>query len=124
MQYVHHYSLGVRDCEKSAKFYKDFLGFRTIPRPALGFPGIWLKLATVQLHLIQRDGEYPGPEGLPWAMHAAFQTASLKELDQMEQALIQKEMPYRRVVQVDSGIHQIFFKDLDGYNIEFGYYPD
>ncbi|MDF1594377.1 MAG: VOC family protein [Desulfobacterales bacterium] len=124
MQYVHHYSLGVRDCEKSAEFYKDFLGFRLIPRPALGFPGIWLKLATVQLHIIQRDEEHPGPQGLPWAMHTAFQTANLKDLDEMEQKLIQKEIEYRRVVQVDSGIHQIFFKDPDGYNIEFGYYPD
>ena len=124
MQYVHHYSLGVRDYKKSAEFYKGFLGFRQIPRPGLGFPGIWLKLATVQLHLIQRDEEHPGSQGLPWAIHTAFQTASLKNLDEMEQRLIQKGIEYRRVVQVDSGIHQIFFKDPDGYNIEFGYYPD
>ena len=101
----------VRNYEKSAAFYKDFLGFRQLPKPKLGFPGIWLKLATVQLHLIQRGEECPGPDGLLWAMHTAFQTASLKELDQMEQALMQRELPYRRVVQVDSGIHQIFFKE-------------
>jgi catechol-2,3-dioxygenase len=124
LQFIHHYSLGVREVIKSADFYQNFLGFRQIPRPELGFPGIWLKLATVQLHLIQRDDEYPDLQGVPWAMHTAFQTASLKDLDQMEQKLIQKDIQYRRVVQNDSGIHQIFFKDPDGYNIEFGYYPD
>jgi catechol 2,3-dioxygenase-like lactoylglutathione lyase family enzyme len=124
LQYVHHFSLGVRDFEKSADFYKNFIGFREIPRPALDFPGLWLKLANVQLHLIQRGDEYPDDQGLPWAVHTAFQTANLEDLDRMEQKLVQKEIPYKRVVQDDSGINQIFFKDPDGYNIEFGYYPD
>ena len=124
LQYVHHYSLGVRDVQQSAAFYQEFMGFRRIPRPALGFPGLWLKLATVQLHLIQRAGEVPGEQGLPWAMHTAFQTGSLDDLDEMEKRLKRKGFEYRRVVQDDSGIHQIFFKDPDGYNIEFGYYPD
>ena len=60
LQYVHHYSLGVRDAQKSADFYKNFMDFRQIPRPDLDFPGIWLKLANVQLHLIQREKEHPG----------------------------------------------------------------
>jgi len=124
LQFVHHYSLGVRDHKKSADFYQNFIGFREIPRPKLSFPGIWLKLANVQLHLIQRGDEYPDAKGLPWAMHTAFQTANLEDLDRMEQKLVQKQIPYERVVQDDSGINQIFFKDPDGYNIEFGYYPD
>ena len=124
LQYVHHYSLGVRDAQKSAAFYKRFMGFRQIPRPDLDFPGVWLKLANVQLHLIQRSGENPGEDGLPWAMHTAFQTESLENLNEMEQNLIQKDIPYRRVILKGAGIHQIFFKDPDGYNIEFGYYPD
>jgi len=124
LQYVHHYSLGVHDVQSSAGFYKNFIGFREIARPDLGFPGAWLKLATTQLHLIQLPEETPGENGLPWAMHTAFQTESLNDLNDMEKKLIQKEMPYRRVIQKDSGIQQIFFKDPDGYNIEFGYYPD
>ena len=92
--------------------------------PDLDFPGVWLKLANVQLHLIQRPDENPGEDGLPWAMHTAFQTESLEDLNAMEQTLIQKDIPYRRVILKDTGIHQIFFKDPDGYNIEFGYYPE
>ena len=124
LQYVHHYSLGVRDAQASARFYKEFMGFREIPRPDLGFPGVWLKLAYVQLHLIQRSDEVPGEGGLPWAMHTAFQTRSLDDLNNMEQKLIEKALPYRRAIQKHTGIHQIFFKDPDGYNIEFGHYPD
>jgi catechol 2,3-dioxygenase-like lactoylglutathione lyase family enzyme len=124
LQYVHHYSIGVRDHKQSAAFYKEFLGFRQLPRPELGFPGTWLKLANVQLHIIQRDEEYPGKKGLPWAMHTAFQTRSLKDLDEKEQQLVQRNIQYRRVVLNGAGIHQIFFKDPDGYNLEFGYYPD
>ena len=124
LQYVHHYSIGVRDAQHSAAFYKGFMGFREIPRPDLGSPGIWLKLANVQLHLIQRSDQTPGEDGLPQAVHTAFQTESLDDLNAMEQRLIEKEIPYRRVIQKDSGIQQIFFKDPDRYNIEFGYYPD
>ena len=39
LQYVHHISIGVRDVEKSMAFYTQFMGFRKIPRPNLGFPG-------------------------------------------------------------------------------------
>ena len=125
LQYVHHISIGVRDVARSAEFYTQFMGFRIIPRPDLGFPGKWLKLGNTQLHLIQRDGEHPNDEnGLPWAMHTAYQTANLEDLNDREQQLIQKRIQYRRVIQRDSGIHQIFFKDPDGYNIEFGYFPD
>ena len=124
LQYVHHYSIGVRDHKKSAAFYKEFLGFRQLPRPELGFPGTWLKLANVQLHIIQRGEEYPDQKGMPWAMHTAFQTRSLKDLDEKEQLLVQRNMEYRRVVLKGAGIHQIFFKDPDGHNLEFGHYPD
>ena len=124
LQYVHHNSIGVRDVNRSLKFYIDFMEFRRIPRPNLDFPGAWLKLANVQLHLIQRPGEVPDEEGLPWSIHTAYQTENLEDLDAMEQKLIEKEIPYRRVILKDANIHQIFFKDPDGNNIEFGHYPD
>jgi len=124
IQYLHHLSIGVRDLEKSQSFYRNFMGFRLIARPDLGFPGVWLKLGQTQLHLIKREGDVLPEGGLPGAMHTAFQTESLQDLDQLEKKLKENDIPFRRSIQRSSGINQIFFKDPDGFNIELGYYPD
>lgn len=123
VQYLHHISLGVRDLEKSIDFYQTFLGFRLIPRPDLGFPGVWMKLAQTQLHLLKRDGEYL-KKAPPRAIHYAFQVTAMDELDTKEQWLKARQIPYRRMVQKGSGVQQIFFTDLNQINIELGYYPE
>lgn len=123
IQYLHHISLGVKDLDASVEFYTTFMGFRKIKRPDLGFDGAWLKLAMTQLHLIDREGGVP-EKVLPSTCHYAFQVHSFEELDEREEMLKTKNVPYKRTIQRDSGIHQIFFQDPTGHHIELGFYPD
>ena len=120
---LHHISLGVKDLAQSSQFYRDFLDFVIIPRPDLGFPGIWLQLNGLQLHLIQRDEQYL-KSALPRAIHYAFHVASVSELDEKAATLSQRNWPFSKTTQKGSGIQQIFFIDPNNYNIELGFYPD
>lgn len=56
---LHHVSLVVSDTAEALVFYRDVLGLAPDPsRPALGFPGAWLRLGDRQLHLL----EVPNPD--------------------------------------------------------------
>ena len=48
---LHHVSLIVSDTGKSLEFYCGILGLETAERPALDFPGAWLKVGNQQIHL-------------------------------------------------------------------------
>jgi len=52
---LHHVSIPVTDAERSRKFYKSILGLEEIERPNFGFPGVWFRLGSRQLHLIQHS---------------------------------------------------------------------
>lgn len=56
---LHHVSLIVADTQRALGFYRDVLGLVVDPhRPPLGFPGAWLGLGALQLHLL----ELPNPD--------------------------------------------------------------
>lgn len=46
-----HVAIDVDDLEAAVHFYCDQLGFSQIERPDLGFPGAWLGVGELQLHL-------------------------------------------------------------------------
>lgn len=53
---LHHVSLLVADTRRSLVFYRDLLGLEVDPaRPDLGFPGAWLKVGDLQIHLLELD---------------------------------------------------------------------
>lgn len=56
---LHHVSLVVADSARALEFYQGILGLEVDPgRPALAFPGLWLRLGDRQLHLL----ELPNPD--------------------------------------------------------------
>ena len=55
-QQLHHVSLVTTDLERSARFYRDVLGLRKIPRPAFSTTGMWFESGPVQIHLIANAG--------------------------------------------------------------------
>lgn len=122
IKFLHHFSIGVSNLEQSKYFYNKYLDFKEIFRPDIGFPGAWMQLDKVQIHLIQREDCLP-TSPLPSTVHTAFHT-SLENLDEMEKILSADNIQYRRVVQKTSGINQLFFADPDGYHIELGFYPN
>ena len=49
---LHHVSLVTKDVDRSARFYRELLGFTQIPRPPFDTVGAWLEAGPVQIHLI------------------------------------------------------------------------
>ncbi|HXX88752.1 MAG TPA: VOC family protein [Acidimicrobiales bacterium] len=46
-----HVAVDVTDLDAALAFYCGVFGFREIPRPDFGFPGAWLVVGDLQLHL-------------------------------------------------------------------------
>ena len=60
-----HVAISVNDLDEARAFYCDVLGFEILPRPDFGFPGLWLRVGALQLHLAVADEPVsPGP-GFP-----------------------------------------------------------
>jgi glyoxylase I family protein len=55
-----HVAVSVTDLDAARDFYCDVLGFEVLPRPDFGFPGLWLRVGELQLHLGVVD-EAPSP---------------------------------------------------------------
>jgi len=55
-----HVAISVTDLDAARDFYCDILGFEALPRPDFGFPGLWLRVGSLQLHLAVAD-EPPSP---------------------------------------------------------------
>jgi lactoylglutathione lyase len=114
-----HVALYVRNMEKSVAFYKQFFQLDTMPVPAHGNTIVtWFKLGDrLQLHLV---------EGLKDSMqipfnHIAFSVSSISDFtDKLKRANIvwfgakgNFTTDYRA-----DGVHQVYFRDPDGYEIE------
>ena len=113
---VNHVARTTKRLEESHRFYIEVMGCREVSRPAFSFRGFWLYVAGIQFHLIE-DLTTPDPHETinPRDNHVAF---AVKDLDAMEEKLQEQGIPYRRNVITDRQIHQIFFRDPDGWVIE------
>lgn len=118
---LHHVARRTKHLEPSIAFYRDVLGFRQIPRPALSFPGAWLFDGSLQIHLLYDDslGEPGGPIQTR-DDHLAFYS---DDVPAIERLLGEHGIAYRVNIQDDSGIRQIFFRDPDGHHVEVATYP-
>ena len=60
-----HVAISVTDLDEARNFYCDVLGFEVLPRPDFGFPGLWLRVGTLQLHLGVVDEAPSAGTGFP-----------------------------------------------------------
>ena len=114
-----HVALYVRDMEKSVAFYKQLFQLDTMPVPAHGSTIVtWFKMNDrLQLHLVKglKDSMQ-----IPFT-HIAFSVPSITDFtEKLKRANItwfgakgNFAMDYRA-----DGVHQVYFKDPDGYEIE------
>jgi glyoxylase I family protein len=87
LEALHHLSFTVPDLEASLEFWRDLLGFETIERPDLGFPGAWLRGHGVEVHLLAPDGAVPSKGRLsPLRNHVAFRVKNLESVSQTLEA--------------------------------------
>lgn len=65
-----HVAVSVTDLDAARDFYCGVLGFEVLPRPDLGFPGLWLRVGELQLHLgVVTEAPSPGPGFPHFALH-------------------------------------------------------
>ena len=60
-----HIAISVTDLDEARDFYCDLLGFEVLPRPDFGFPGLWLRVGSLQLHLGVVDEAPSAGSGFP-----------------------------------------------------------
>jgi glyoxylase I family protein len=111
-----HVSLLVSDLSQSADFYQRVLGLNTLPRPSLGFDGLWLDVGEGRsIHLMclpNPDGMLERPEHVGRDRHLALRVHKLAAAEAVLQA---EGVTYTRS---QSGRASIFCRDPDGNGIE------
>lgn len=113
---IHHVSLLVSDTRRALDFYQGILGLEVDPhRPALDFPGAWLRLGGQQIHLIEMPerarAAVPATHGgRDW--HLAL---AVTDLDALASALTERSIGFTRS---RSGRRALFCRDPDGNAIE------
>ena len=112
---IHHASVLVADTDRSLAFYRDVLGFPTVERPDLGFPGAWLGVGKQQIHLLELPNPDPvtgRPEHGGRDRHLALLTLDLRPICQRLEAAA---VPFTRS---KSGRTALFCRDPDGNTLE------
>ena len=113
---VQHVSLVVSDTARSLHFYRDILGFPiNAHRPDLPFPGAWLDIGDLQIHLIENDtrskaATADAPVGRD--SHIAFIIDSIEELKLI---LSKAGVPFTESQRRPA----LFCRDPDGNGLEF-----
>ena len=109
-----HVSIGARDVEESARFYKDFFGMEEVPAPEFSGPVRWLRVGGLQLHLFHDEG--PAPVGHHFALDVddfeeAFRRAS-------EAGVRVEGGNYSTVRELPDGAVQMYLRDPSGNLVE------
>ncbi len=119
---LNHYTIRVRDLERTKDFYEDIVGLKSGDRPPLPFPGYWLYCGDVPaVHLIGRRPEEPefnGSAETGRLDHIAF---TAENLELMKDRLRSNEIAFEEKVLPRFNITQLFFQDPDGISIEFNF---
>ena len=108
-----HVSIGARDLEESARFYKDFFGMEEVPAPEFSGPVRWLRVGGLQLHLFHDEG--PAPAGHHFALDVDdFEEAFRKA----EELGVRDDDRYSTVRELPDGAVQMYLRDPSGNLVE------
>ena len=115
-----HFTILTTDADKTAAFYRELLGFKSGPRPAFPFRGVWLyNNDKAVLHVIERSAI---PEGGGVLDHIAFWGENLQSFLAMLKA---RGLAYdlRRLPEGGhgAGVWQLFFTDPNGARVEIDF---
>jgi len=113
---VHHISMIVKNTDKSLQFYTDILGLVQIDRADLGFPGAWLAVGKLQIHLLELANPDPTNGRPAHGGRDRHLAMSVRNLDKLMERLESAEIPYSLS---KSGRTALFCRDPDGNGLEF-----
>jgi lactoylglutathione lyase len=113
-----HVSIGAKDVEESARFYRDFFGMEEVPAPEFSGPVRWLRVGGLQLHLFHDEG--PAPAGHHFALDVddfeeAFRRAA-------EAGVRVESGNYSTVRELPDGAVQMYLRDPSGNLVEVNWH--
>lgn len=114
-----HVTVRSADFERSERFYRDLLGLRVGPRPAIPVPGRWLYIGDRPvLHVLPRAA------GTAAAAEGAIDHFALEcdDLPGFEQRLRAAGLPAEGRRLADTDTWQIFLTDPDGARVELSFH--
>ena len=122
-QSLNHYTIKVRDLERTKDFYEEVVGLKVGDRPPLPFPGYWLYCGGVPtVHLIGYRAEDPvipdaqsDPAPTGRLDHIAFSCDGLKDMRANLQA---RDIKFDERVLPKFNMTQLFYLDPDGISVE------
>jgi catechol 2,3-dioxygenase-like lactoylglutathione lyase family enzyme len=116
-----HVSFAVSDLEKAKAFYGEILGFKEIPRPDFGFPGVWYSLGgDLQLHIIvNEEWPFPNLNRSRFEIRAPHFALSVEDADDVAARLVRTGYPFHDYTSTPTGLRQLFVHDPDGNMVEF-----
>ena len=122
-QSLNHYTIKVRDLERTKDFYQDIVGLKVGDRPPLPFPGYWLYCGDIPtVHLIGHraedaaihdDASQPAATGR--LDHIAFSCSGLAEMRDHLQA---RDIKFDERILPRLNMTQLFYLDPDGISVE------
>ena len=122
---LHHVSVISTDLVRSMKFYREVLGFKSIPRPQFKVPGAWLACGALQIHLVEnpdasfrKDGKV-NPNDSHFALFASDFEAAISQLQ--DHGYSEEAEDAKRILISRNGIagfKQAFLIDPDNNIIE------
>jgi glyoxylase I family protein len=114
---LHHVSFIVADTQKALRFYCGVLGLEVdAQRPDLGYPGAWLNVGRLQIHLLELPNPDPvesRPQHGGRDRHAAF---GVSNLDAFKERLVRADISFTFS---RSGRKALFCRDPDANALEF-----
>ena len=113
---IDHCSLIVSDTGKALEFYRDILELEVNDsRPDLGYPGVWLQVGGMQIHLLQVSNPYSGDNRPKHGGRDHHVALRVRDLDIVVQRLETAGIEYSKS---KSGRVALFCRDYDGNAIE------
>lgn len=112
---LQHVSVIVADTARALAFYRDLLGIPEVLRPELGYPGAWLQVGDLQIHLLELANPDPVADRPLHVGRDRHLALVIDDVDACAQCLEAVGCEYTRS---RSGRRALFCRDPDGNGIE------
>jgi catechol 2,3-dioxygenase-like lactoylglutathione lyase family enzyme len=111
---INHVSIVTRDLDESERFYADLIGAERLDSPNFGTPVRWLRVGTVQIHLLQQSGGGGG------AGHFGITVDDLASVYERARALgaLDPAANGHYLWELPDGVVQLYLRDPSGNLVE------